>query len=499
VRVTPAAGLSFGALSASVVTTKLRVQTAEAGRVPAHPRKRSPVIHFLSGLTAWASVTSLQAAETVVRVTDINPGGSGSYPSCLTVVDNQLFFRGNTELNDTELWRFDGTNATRVSDIVPGVNGSSPSYLAALNGRLYFDARTAAGATKMHRYDGTNVVALNLSPSGFWGGGAWKPVAWNSELWYWTLAPPAALASFNGATIARLNSPPWANSEPVLFNGLLYYAAQDAYGVELWRFNGSVQTRISDLNPDAGDGRPEALFVHDGALYFRATDGSSGNELWRYTGSGSPSRVADIFPGSGSANPAGLATYRGALYFAADDGIHGSELWRYDGADVALAADINPNPYLNPYGDETSHSSPSQLTVLNDRLYFIATDGARYGVWCYDGTNAVILGGGLANWTSELIVFQDTLYFDADDGIWGRELWKVEANPKLHLGIERPTDSIRVQVNEAETAPYVVEATSDFREWTPLVTNRPIDGRILFSDPSASNTAPRVYRAVKAE
>ncbi|MBM4156880.1 MAG: hypothetical protein FJ221_17915 [Lentisphaerae bacterium] len=272
------------------MTTKLCVQTAEAGRVPAHPRKRSPVIHFLSGLTAWASVTSLQAAETVVRVTDINPGGSGSYPSCLTVVDNQLFFRGNTELNDTELWRFDGTNATRVSDIVPGVNGSSPSYLAALNGRLYFDARTAAGATKMHRYDGTNVVALNLSPSGFWGGGAWKPVAWNSELWYWTLAPPAALASFNGATIARLNSPPWANSEPVLFNGLLYYAAQDAYGVELWRFNGSVQTRISDLNPDAGDGRPEALFVHDGALYFRATDGSSGNELWRYTGSGSPSR-----------------------------------------------------------------------------------------------------------------------------------------------------------------------------------------------------------------
>lgn len=447
-------------------------------------------------MTALAVSPSLHAAETVTRVTDINPGFRGSYPCYLTIYNQQLCFRANTGLQDTELWRFDGTNAARVADIVPGTNGSSPSLLAVFNGSLYFDATTTAGPVKLHRYDSSTVSPLNTSPSAFWGGGGWSPVTWNGELWFWTLASPAALACFNGTRVARLNSPPWVNSDPVVFENQLYYAAQDAFGVELWRFNGLNQTRLSDINPGAADGRPEALFAHDGALYFRANDGLTGNELWRHT-SGTPQRVTDIFPGPGSANPGGFATFRGALYFAADDGVHGLELWRYDGTTTTLAADINPNPYENEYGDETSHSNPSQLTVLNDTLYFIANDGTNYGVWSYDGTNTVILGGGLANWTTELIVFQDTLYFDADDGVWGRELWKVEPNPEPRLELTRPVDTTQVTLTEAETGLYSIEVSSDFLNWTPVSTNRPVDGQIILQD-AATNTPQRFYRAVKA-
>ena len=75
-------------------------------------------------MTALAVSPSLHAAETVTRVTDINPGFSGSYPCCLTIYNQQLYFRANTGLQDTELWHFDGTNAARVADIVPGTNGS---------------------------------------------------------------------------------------------------------------------------------------------------------------------------------------------------------------------------------------------------------------------------------------------------------------------------------------------------------------------------------------
>lgn len=186
----------------------------------------------------------------------------------------------------------------------------------------------------------------------------------------------------------------------------------------MWRYNGSAQQRLSDMNPGVNDGSPEVLFVHGNAVYFRARDGTTGNELWRYNGS-SVQRVADINP-NGDSNPSGFVTFRGALYFAADDGVHGMELMRYNGTSVSLAVDVNLNPVYKQGGDRLSDANPSGLTVFNDALYFIAWDGTNIGVRRFDGTNAPVLGGGMLNAATELIVFQGGLYFDADDGRWGR-------------------------------------------------------------------------------
>jgi ELWxxDGT repeat protein len=436
------------------------------------------------------------AGETVVRVTDIHPGAGGSYPSYLTEFRQQILFRASPGNGATELWRFDGTNAFRAA---PLAANASPTTLVEFNGQLYFDAQTATGGIKLHRFDGTNVTVPGVNPPGaFWSSGAARPITWSGRLWWRSLHFSAlGIAQFNGTTISVLNSPPWANSEPVLFNGALYYGAQDSgFGVELWRYTGSGQQRLSDMNPGAGDGSPEELFVHAGAIYFRARDGSTGNELWRYNGS-SVQRVADLNP-NGDANPGGFASFRGALYFAADDGVHGAELFRYDGASVTLAANVNPNPVYEQGGDRLSDSHPSRLTVFNDALYFIAWDGTNTGVRRFDGTNTVVLGGGMLNAATELLVCQGSLYFDADDGLWGRELWRVETNAQPRLSITRQGGMVQVQLDEAETGRIVIEGSGDFRSWTPLVTNRPMDGRILFDDPAATTIPIRAYRAVRA-
>ena len=447
-----------------------------------------------------AAAGMLCAGESMVRVADINPGPASSYPDQMTVHNDAMYFRANTGLNDTELWRFDGTNATRAADIVPGPGGSSPAYLTSFQGQLYFDATTPSGGVRLYRYDGATASIVPTVPTAFWPGGGWKPVEWGPQIWFRTVKSPVALACFNGTTLARLNSPPWPNSEPVLFNGCLYYAAQDnlgssGYGVELWRFDGTTQTRVSDLNPNSGDSYPEAFFVQGNTLYFRANDGTHGYELYRYTGSGSPQLVADLNPGPGFANPGGFVTFRNTLYFSADDGVHGFELWRLDGSQPVLAADINPNPYQNEYEDPTSNSTPSGLTVLNERLYFAATDGTYYGLWSYDGTEARIVGGGMANSTTQLAVFRGELYFDADDGQSGRELWKMvaDANPRIDLAVS--SAGTKVTLTEAETALYTIQGSNDMVHWETLGTARPVDGRISLDDPPGP--PQRFYRAVR--
>ncbi len=451
---------------------------------------------FTSLLMLCLPGASARAAETVVRVTDINPGALSAYPSHLTVFQGQLHFRALTGQLDVELWRFDGSEASRVADIVPGPEGSSPANLAELDGVLYFDARVVGGPTRVHRYDGSQVVALSTNPRAFYGSGRWQPVVWRSELW---LTEEGRLTSFNGLRFAFQEAPPWVSSPPVLFQDSLYYRAQESsYGDELWRFDGTTQERVSDINPGPLESYPENLFVHQGALHFRARDGQSGMELWRYDGT-EVELVADINPGPADANPGGFVTFQDALYFAADDGEHGTELFRWNGTHVGLAADINPNPVYEEGGDRLSDSVPQQLTVLGEALYFIASDGTTRGIWRFDGTTASILGGGLLNNVSEIVLCNDELYFDADDGLWGRELWKIEKTPTPTLSIDLTPGGVRVILSEVETGRFVTEVAAGLAQWQPVATNQPVDGQIVLWDGQATNPAPRFYRTVRTE
>jgi ELWxxDGT repeat protein len=121
-----------------------------------------------------------------------------------------------------------------------------------------------------------------------------------------------------------------------------------------------------DVYPGTNSSSPSNFRLHGGLLYFSAND-TFGTELWRTDGSmGGTALVKDIYPGSSGGAPGALMSVGGYLYFAASHPTFGVELWRSDGTSMGtqLLSDINLG---------VSSSSPAQLTVVGTKLMFIAT------------------------------------------------------------------------------------------------------------------------------
>ena len=66
----------------------------------------------------------------------------------------------------------------------------------------------------------------------------------------------------------------------------------------------------------------------NGTLFFTATDGTSGLELWTSDGAAAGTTlVRDIRSGKQGSKPTALSGANGMLFFGANDGLHGVEPW----------------------------------------------------------------------------------------------------------------------------------------------------------------------------
>jgi ELWxxDGT repeat protein len=218
------------------------------------------------------------------------------------------------------------------------------------------------------------------------------------------------------------------------FNGTLYFAASDGvHGNELWKSNGTAAStlQVKDINSGPGDSNPANLTVVGTTMFFTADDGATGVELWKTNGTaGGTVLVKDINPGPASANPANLIAFQGQLFFTASDGVNGVQLWRSDGTTggTFLVKDINTSA-------PGASSAPTLLTVVGNALFFRANDGIHgFQLWESDGTAAgtqivtSINPAGNAGITS-LQAFNGKLYFAANDGTNGTQLWTSDGTP----------------------------------------------------------------------
>jgi len=78
-------------------------------------------------------------------------------------------------------------------------------------------------------------------------------------------------------------------------------------------------------------------------------------------------------------------------------------------------------------------SSPYGLTALGNTLFFVANDGTSGSeLWRSDGTSAGtvrvadIRPGSASSYPQGLTAIENTLYFNANDGSSGKELWKSD-------------------------------------------------------------------------
>lgn len=126
-----------------------------------------------------------------------------------------------------------------------------------------------------------------------------------------------------------------------------------------------------------------------------------------------------------------LTVSGGLLFFTARDTLHGRELWVSDGTPggTKIVQDIYPG---QPSGLDEYYPTHS-LTDVNGTLFFIANDGSSgWELWKSDGTTAGtklvkdIYPGLMNSLPTYLCNVNGILYFGASHPTYGRELWRSD-------------------------------------------------------------------------
>ena len=178
---------------------------------------------------------------------------------------------------------------------------------------------------------------------------------------------------------------------------------------------------------------PNSLIEFKDRLYFAANNGTSGQELFVSDGTAEGTRlVTELDPGAAYSPLSSFVEFKDRLYFAAGNGTSGQELFVSDGTaeGTQLVADIRSGD--NRYSFEYSYGSyPDNLVEFNNKLYFTADDGKNGNeLFVSDGTAegtqllVDLRPGNDSDGSSpdNLVEFKDKLYFMANNGENGNEL-----------------------------------------------------------------------------
>ena len=402
----------------SPITTVTHHDSPESGRAPASPDKPP-------------------ASRRRLRRIGVMLAGSIVVAALLLVLANLAFAQSAKKKAQPNLKPF------LVEDIYPGKTGSEPGLLVDFKGKLLFAAAHPDFGEELWKSKGTarsTSVVKDIVP----GPGVSDPE---------DIVSTAPRTTF-------------------------FRAWDKKHGEELWKTDGTEKgtTLIKDINPDLPPGarcdqgdcgipkgwsHPDTVTVMGKQVFFAADDGKHGVELWKSDGTNRGTKlVKDINTVKGNSNPndKGDALTRSAeveklyvvgktLYFRANDGKHGVELWKTDGTnkgtklvkDIIPAAPAPTNDACSDRKDCAGSSWVDDMTLVGETIFFSANDG-KHGVelWKSDGTNK---GTKLvkdinpsseseASDIGELVAMGKRLYFTAIDGKHGLELWKSDGTVK---------------------------------------------------------------------
>lgn len=240
------------------------------------------------------------------------------------------------------------------------------------------------------------------------------------------------LSTFTGLDTSQLSK------QVVLNNQILFtpnvVSASNAVGKELYKCDGTTISLVKNINSlSAESSLPSELTVLNSLCFFAANDGS-GSKLWKTDGTTAGTLpYVDLNTNNSIANPSGLELFGNELvYAAAPNNISGNELYKTDGlGNVVLIKDMTPTAL--------SSSNPREMTALGNWIYFSADNGSTdRELWRSNGTfagtelikdiNGVGGGGGmptLSSNPSDFFQVGSNIYFTANNGINGEELWKT--------------------------------------------------------------------------
>ena len=197
---------------------------------------------------------------------------------------------------------------------------------------------------------------------------------------------------------------------------------------------GASTVLVKDINPGSASSYPRNLTNLNGTLLFAATDGTTAR-LQRSNGTAAGTvLVKDVVV---SFFLRELPQSNGNVFFSGDDGPTGFELWKSDGtaAGTVLVKDIYPGN--TPSGPNAS--DPGDMTDVNGTLFFTANDGTHgRELWKSDGTAAGTVlvkdinpgSGGSDRYGFLMANVNGTVFFraSADGTANGMGLWKSDGS-----------------------------------------------------------------------
>ena len=410
----------------------------------------------------------------VTMITDIDRGPNGGHAA-------QQFFGGMVVFQEAlyvflrpsgQLSKYDGSRLSNVEKPTWIVAGGP---LGVCEDQLYFSGTVALvepplaapaqlhrrhymmnGTTQLFKYDGeaftmlTQIPRTDSTPGSFLSSGSLSLgkriyILGNRKLW-----------NFDGkklsvATKANLNSRELVS---VFEDSILFTADDGKHGIELWSMPSSNRpSMVADIwpgpkssSPATGPesygryGRSNSSGIYESRLFFSASSPGYGAELWSTDGN-SASLVANLSD-AGSAGPSGFVVYKNAFWFHVFGGksvgkcepIHCDrpqnpdpeqsgqgtlrQLWKYDG-DVASLVRGSPPGVRGP------------MFVLKGDLYFHTHDYGGAAIWRYDNECFAVVSEFVSSSPlNGAVVFEGELYFWADDGVHGYQLWKLSPDKR---------------------------------------------------------------------
>lgn len=190
--------------------------------------------------------------------------------------------------------------------------------------------------------------------------------------------------------------------------------------------------------------RPSFVSI-GGQIYFVANSTGLGATLWRTDGT--TSGTNEIAPSTNYSITSSLVATNSTVYFAAEDGINGRELWRSDGtaAGTFMLKDVNPSSQ----DSIEYHAQLRSLFVWGSTLFFAADDGVNgRELWKSDGSSAgtvllndFISGSGDSN-PRKFTSFGSKMFLAVDNSDEGSELFTYDGTTFTRVSLE---NSVSVQ------------------------------------------------------
>ena len=412
--------------------------------------------------------------EGTLLVKDINSNGSSSNRLRGTVTENGIFFIATDGQNGTELWKSDGTEEGTL--MVKNINSDSDSFslngvpdnFATLGSTVFFSANDGVNGLELWKTDGSESgtqIVKNIAPEEK-SSRISNLKSINGKLFFLASSDnpdKIQLWTTDGSqegTIPLSDTPITNNLSSFQFkmfsfnNKLFYDADSEIYGIELWQSDGTVEgtSLFMDFDHSWG-GIPQNLIDIDGLLYFGARHVSSGNQLFISNGTSAGTKMVKRINQNdynSLSEESEVIAMDQTLFMSANDGIHGFELWKSDGTEsgTIMVKDINEGKKSSMNNDRFYPT----FSVIENKLYFMADDGIHgMELWVSDGTSQgttmvkYIFSGTYSSFPSNFVFSNNSIYFKAKDES-GTALWETDGTPGGTVKIRNFNDFRRLRV-----------------------------------------------------